>query len=114
MKKVTLLLKVSFMAFIVLGMMSSASAITITPTTQLQMGEDFDLSGFDLLYKAEVGNELNPATTEEGPFADNYGTTFSNSALDPENALITYDPGELFISGSPLYLYVKDGEKERP
>lgn len=56
-------------------------------------------------YKANVG------TGEEGPYADNYATVFSNSASDPADALITWDLGEPFIPCPTCLLIVKDGNQ---
>lgn len=60
------------------------------------------------LYKAEVGNEDNPATTEEGSFAGSYGTEFFNTSLDPEDATISYTGGSAITCGV-CYLVIKDG-----
>lgn len=104
-----------------LGIMSSASADTveITPLTQVQWSGTNDPSGnpnasdiativgyigtLEKLYKQNVGG------SEEGPYASSYETNFFNTPTDPENATITYISGP-YISGSPLYLLVKDGE----
>jgi hypothetical protein len=118
MKKLRLLLTISFMAFLVLGMMSSASAIIITPSTLVQWSGDDpvnpdadDIPGIvgytgDLyeLYKQDVGGP------ESGTFASSYETTFLNSPTDPEDADIEYVGGP-YISGDPLYLLVKDGSQ---
>ena len=63
------------------------------------------ITGFDvtdLLYKDNVGG------SEEGIFAGSYQTTFSNAALDPQNALIEYVGGAT-ISCPLCVLEVKDG-----
>lgn len=63
-----------------------------------------------LLYKADVGTATNPATVESGSFAGSYGTVFSNTALDPADALITYDGApDPFMSCPACYLAIKDG-----
>ena len=130
MKKVTLLLTASFIAFVVLGMMSTASALTITPSTTPQWtyplpvsdpianpnsGDDIEAivgsSDPDLimLYKANVDS----GEETDAPFYDNYGTIFSDPPDDPADATITWDDaGEPVISGTPLYLLVKDGNQE--
>ena len=57
-------------------------------------------------YKANVGSG------EEGPYAGNYATVFSNSASDPADALITWDNnGEPFIPCPTCLLIVKDGNQ---
>jgi hypothetical protein len=56
-------------------------------------------------YKQDVG-----AGSDSGPFGGSYTTTFSNSALDPEDALIEWD-GPGVIGGSPVLLLVKDGNQ---
>jgi hypothetical protein len=103
--------------FLVAGMMSSASAITITPNTQLNWSGTFpgnpqagDIPGIvgytgtlDELYKQNVGG------LEEGDFASSYMTVFDNTAMDPQDADITYVGGD-YISGDPLYLLVKGGQ----
>jgi hypothetical protein len=116
MKKKTLL-TVLCMAFVVFGMMSSASALTINPNTTPQWsgnqtGTRFILDyintqipGFSTLN--ELYKQNTDSVADTGPFAPLYSTSFSG---DPNNATITYSgDGEHFISGSPLYLLVKDG-----
>ncbi|MDP3348099.1 MAG: PEP-CTERM sorting domain-containing protein [Hydrogenophaga sp.] len=61
-----------------------------------------------LLYKADVGTENNPATVESGLYASSYMTTFSLSALDPSAALIEYVSGSA-IQCPSCYLAIKDG-----
>jgi hypothetical protein len=53
------------------------------------------------LYKQNVGG------SEVGDLAGSYTTQFFNSPTDPEDALITYDGGD--IVGPPAFLLVKDG-----
>lgn len=65
------------------------------------VGSSVDLT---LLYKDNVGG------TEEGPFAGSYETTFSNTELDPMDALIEYISGAS-ISCPECYLTVKDGKQ---
>ncbi len=119
MKKIKILMTILCVAFMTFGMVSSASALTITPETTLQWsGSDPknpdqydipDLVGYggtlDLLYKQDVGG------LEYGSFASSYTTEFFNSPSDPEDATITYGSGPS-ISGSPLYLLVKDGSHD--
>jgi hypothetical protein len=61
--------------------------------------------GYDLtneLYKQDRG-----AASDSGQFASSYTTTFN---ADASGGLITWDGGD-FISGSPIYLLVKDGNR---
>jgi hypothetical protein len=111
-----------FSVFLLAGMISSASAlpIEITPATLPQWSgsspvnpDENDIPGIvgyggtlDELYKQDVG-----AASDTGPFASSYTTTFANLPLDPEDADIVYDGGA-FITGSPLYLLVKDGNSD--
>lgn len=62
-------------------------------------------SDLTLSYKANVGG------SDEGTFAGNYTTLFSNSASDPADALITWDGGS-FINCPTCLLIVKDGNQE--
>lgn len=55
-----------------------------------------------LLYKDEVEG------SESGLYASSYDTTFSNSAADPEDALIDYIGGDSIACDS-CYLVIKDG-----
>lgn len=57
------------------------------------------------LYKQDVG-----AGTDTGPFAASYMTSFSNTATDPEDALISYVGGDA-IACPECYLLVKDGNQ---
>jgi hypothetical protein len=54
------------------------------------------------LYKADVGGG------DSGPYAASYQTTFSNTASDPEDALIVYIGGSS-ITCPECYLSIKDG-----
>ena len=125
MKKIKILMTILCVMFMALGMVSSASALTITPTTGVLdtsrwEGTDpgnpnaADIPGivgyggtlFEL-YKQDLGG------LESGSFASSYETLFFNEPLDPKDATITYISGPS-ISGSPLYLLVKDGVKHIP
>ena len=118
MKKTKMFMIALCVASMVLGMMSSASALMIIPG-------DADFSGIfpvnpnaaDIativgsetlfeLYKQDVGGP------ESGPFAPSYVTEFSNTPTDPEDATITYVMGMPVISGDPIYLLVKDGNHD--
>ncbi len=63
----------------------------------------------DEIFKAE--SETDPATLS-GPLSGNYTTTFSNSATDPEDALIQHNGGAYIDTSSPTYLLVKDGNAD--
>jgi hypothetical protein len=112
--------------FIVLfGMMSSVSADTmyIYPTTgtpnvtRWEGNETANLSPAEIatkvgyvgsleeLYKKEVDGGL-----EFGSYAGSYETTFSSDPDDPSAADIVWQGiPNTFITGPPIYLYVKDG-----
>lgn len=121
MKSATLILVMICAAAAMPGMIPSAGALTIDPTTAPQWTTDVNsnlnaaqiasLVGFSgdlfLLYKQDVG-----AATDTGPGASAYTTIFSNTASDPSNATITHVPDMGWIQGGggPLYLYVKDGK----
>lgn len=104
-----------------------AQALTITPTTvgiiPANIGPAncepacvyaaFGLvndGSLTLLYKADVGDEESPGTTESGTFAGSYDTVFANTALDPEDATISYTGGAA-ISCGVCYLVIKDGNQ---
>lgn len=54
----------------------------------------------------------NVGGSEGGSFASSYTTTFYNSPSDPMDARIEYDGNpDPVITGSPIYLYVKDGNQ---
>jgi hypothetical protein len=63
----------------------------------------------NLLYKADVGSQLNPATIETGSFAGSYNTVFFNTALDPEDATISFTGGLAIDCSLGCFLSVKDG-----
>ncbi len=56
----------------------------------------------DLLYKSNVGG------SDEGPYANAYSTTYSNTPTDPSDALISWG-GAFYMDCSVCYLLVKDG-----
>jgi len=104
------------MAFMVLGMMSSASALTLTPgdadwsgssPTNPKAGDISGLVGSDVyeVYKQDLSGP------ESGAYAGSYETAFYNTPTDPQDATITYVGGTP-ISGDPLYLMVKDGNHD--
>ncbi|MFH2046425.1 MAG: PEP-CTERM sorting domain-containing protein [Pseudomonadota bacterium] len=120
MKKIKFLVTLLSMAFIVFGMISIASAdtITITPDTEMMFFLGFATNPTDAqlttasgyagpwteLYKQEVGG------AEVGDFADSYQTFFTPTT-DPKGATIIYDGDpDPYINGNPIYLLVKDGK----
>lgn len=127
MKKISLFLGSAALMF---GLASApAYALTLSPSDMIQgtglgpsnceAGCVYDAFGLtddgslNLLYKANVGDEMNPATTESGSYMDSYGTIFSLTALDPQNALITYDGSpDASIVCPDCYLAVKDGDQD--
>src|SRR5947207_2574058 len=64
----------------------------------------------DLLYKSEVSGTTGLGN-DEGPYANSYQTTFSNSASDPADALIQYLGGGS-IGCAACYLLVKGGNTD--
>lgn len=58
------------------------------------------------LYKMDVGGP------ESGPYASSYDTTFSNSATDPQDALIQYLTGQDAITCPDCYLLIKGGNAD--
>ena len=100
----------------------SAQALTITPSSQQQwsgstpknpaaadVSTKVGVPGLVEVYKQDVGEPETP-----GGFAASYDTTFSNSATDPEDALIEYVSGPSINTASPTFLLVKDGVKHDP
>ncbi|MFO7570168.1 MAG: PEP-CTERM sorting domain-containing protein [Smithellaceae bacterium] len=59
------------------------------------------------LYKQNVGEG-----SDSGNFAASYETSFYNTPDDPKDATITHVVGSAYITGLPLYLYVKDGNHD--
>jgi hypothetical protein len=117
----------SLAAAVLLAAVPAAHAVLLlTPTTAGVIGQDFGpancepgcvntvfgLSGSnalvnptDLLYKGNLGG------ADEGSFAASYSTVFSNSAGDPEDALISYISGPS-IACPGCYLAIKDGNQD--
>jgi hypothetical protein len=108
---------------ILFGMLSGAEAlpITITPASVPQWtgSDNSNLDASEIsaivgggvalveLYKQDVGGP------ESGIFAASYNTTFSNTAMDPEDALIEYVGGPSINSAfDKRVLYVKDGNQD--
>lgn len=92
------------------GVLTTNDNSNFTTLSQINTAFGTSYSGLSLSYKAEVGSASSPATTEEGPFAANYTTVFSDTALDPMDALITYVGGS-FINCPTCFLIVKDGNQ---
>jgi hypothetical protein len=104
-----------------LGTIANAGAIVILPSSDVRIegsvphnpnaGDVTTLVGSSVplveLYKQDVG-----AASDTGPFAGSYETAFFNAPLDPAEALIEYVPAQPVISGSPLWLLVKDGNHD--
>jgi hypothetical protein len=124
MKKTRMLLVVLCMSLMVLGMVSGASALSISPSTPGWSGTSpknpdgttiWKILGtveftLEELYKQDMG-----ASSDVGSYAASYSTTFANTPTDPSDATILYRGSAWpFISGSPLYLLVKDGEAHNP
>jgi hypothetical protein len=85
------------------------SDVTLIGTTNVNrnlstgaMEDLWDVEIGELLYKDNVGGD------ESGAAASYYTTTYSNSANDPSEALITWD-GPAIISCPACYLLVKGG-----
>jgi hypothetical protein len=100
------------------GMALNANALLLTPATATWQGSvpnnpDADViesitgtsAQLTLAYKDNVGG------SEEGSFASSYKTTYYNTPTDPQDAEIKYTTGGAVISGSPIYLLVKDGNQ---
>lgn len=99
---------------------TGAQAVIITPatnvkwttntTSNLTAAEVAAIVGYGgsltEIYKMNVGDGA-----DSGSFASSYSTQFLNSSTDPEDAKITYVAGQTPITGSPLYLLVKDGNQ---
>jgi hypothetical protein len=108
-----------FTAFLIIGIVSSASALTITPLSQEQTSGNqtgnpdvlaavyayigLPNGSLDSLYKQNVGEVL-----DTGLYASSYVTSF-DPAEDPSGATISYVLGMPAITGNPIYLIVKDG-----
>jgi hypothetical protein len=97
------------------GMALNANALLLTPTDADWQGsipknpkaDDIETitgtsSQLTLLYKNDQG------VGEEGSLAGSYDTSYFNTPTDPKDAKIEYTGGSS-VSGSPIYLLVKDG-----
>jgi hypothetical protein len=82
---------------------------TSNDTNNLTIAEIEAITGasdLESLYKENVGDGF-----DSGPFAGSYETTFSNSALDPEDALIELIAGMDPITCGVCILVIKDGNQ---
>lgn len=118
MKKIKTLMTVLCAALLVMGMVSSAAALAIDPSTVPQWTGSSpvnpaadDIPGIvgysgtlTELYKRDLD-----AVSDTGLYAGSYGTTFANTPTDPMDATITWVTNTPFIGGTPIYLLVKDG-----
>lgn len=128
MKKM-MLISVLCAVFMVVGVVSSASALTIDatgfiypgglPSAYWWAGDETSQAALDVIITSITGSapelyKQNVGDSDEGTFAPYYQTTYSNTPGDPSNALIEYVgvPGDPYINASPLYLLVKDGSQE--
>lgn len=115
MKKIKILIMVTCTALLVFGMISGASALSISidPTSfsgtkwagdQTSQNKINEVIGPIMGYAPELYKQ-NVGGSEEGPFANFYTTEFNT---DVSAGTITWD-GDAYIKGEPLYLLVKDG-----
>jgi hypothetical protein len=116
MSKTKVLLVIMCAALMVFGIMTSASAYTILAdalhTWNTNSGGPGNYNATDIsgivsptVTVIELYKQNNNQTADSGPYAPYYSTAF---ASDNETATITYN-GPTRLLGSPLYLYVKDG-----
>lgn len=120
MKKIQILVTILCVMFVALGMVSSASALTITPSTLPQWSGSSPVNpdANDISALVSYGGTLSELYKqdldggESGSFAVSYETAFFNTPTDPMDATITYVSGQSFITGDPLYLLVKDGNHD--
>ena len=134
MKKMKFLLTALCVALMLFGVMTTASALSITPASVPQWtwqpyatnnpyypvisdprynNPDAEVVSLvtgntvQELYKQDQGQ-----SADSGTFASSYNTEFSNTPSDPEDATITHVANMPVISGSPIYLLVKDGNHD--
>lgn len=100
---------------------TGAQAVVITPGTNVKWttNNNSTLTAAEVAALVGYGGSLTEiykmdqgAGSDVGSFASSYSTEFFNTPTDPEDAKITYIAGESPITGSPLYLLVKDGNQE--
>ena len=125
MKKNKIVLSVLLTVLIVFGIVTTVSALTITPTDgilNISRWETNDNSNFNLTefqaFVGYMGSDLlelykaTPSADDEFSLKDNYDTVFGQIISDDgwSSATIKYIGGS-YITGSPIYLYVKDGRQ---
>ena len=106
--------KLALAALMAVGMALNANALLITPSSAPQWSGDLPKNPNADDVEAITGTSANLTVAykqdfgggEEG-MGGSYDTSFS-PALDPNNATITYTGGS-YITGTPIYLLVKDG-----
>jgi hypothetical protein len=104
MKKVSLLVTVVFIAFIVLGMMSSASAIIIDPSTEIQWNAVDDMPSPEI-NNPNSSEDINAIVGFLGELSEVY---YAN--VNAEDFTINISGGP--ITGDSLFLVVKDGDHD--
>jgi hypothetical protein len=105
-------------AVLAVGMALNANALLLTPADADWQGSTPKNPNADAiesitgtsaqlttLYKNDVGG------VDSGSLAGSYDTTYFNTPTDPEDAKIEYKGGPI-VSGSPIYLLVKDGNND--
>lgn len=111
-----------FAAFLMMGIVSGASALTIYPDNKVLEGNEtsneailvavnnyltglYGSATWVDLYKRNVDDNF-----DTGSYASSYETEFFNEPDDPAEATITYINGP-YITGYTPYLIVKDGNQ---
>jgi hypothetical protein len=97
-----------------LALTCAASALNISPAQAVQSGNQTGQGDIDAAIAATIGGAVelykqNVGGGESGALAGSYTTTFLNSPLDPKDATIVYNSGN--IVGSPAWSLVKDGNQ---
>jgi hypothetical protein len=115
MRKIKILMIFLCAALFLTGMVSSASALTITPTTSpnwtgSETGNAQVIAAINIIMGSALPElyKANNDGSEADAFALNYSTTFAGPVGDYSGGSIKWDGGA-FISASPLYVLVKDG-----
>lgn len=104
------------LALLALAPLSANAVLIIDPaiTPAVLTGNQTGQSQIDAAIASTLGTSVeiykqNVGGSESGSVAGSYKTTFSNSATDPEDALIEYVGGTV---ASATHLLVKDGNQE--
>jgi hypothetical protein len=104
------------LALLSLAPLSANALLIIDPaiTPAALTGNQTSQAQIDVVIAGALGTSIeiykqNVGAGESGSFASSYKTTFSNSATDPEDALIEYVGGAV---ASATHLLVKDGNQE--